>query len=145
MAPGFKRLDFIGGWVNLEKMKIKIIFKGLELSAKLNRSLTAQKIAKALPISGSANLWGDEIYFEIPVDALPEPDARRDAEVGELGYWPEGRSFCIFFGPTPASKDQKPRAYSEVNIVGALLDTPVEKLKAIKSGSKVKIEQAKKS
>jgi uncharacterized protein len=129
-------------WKN---MKIRIVFKGLSLEAKLNRSDTAKKVADALPIESTARTWGDEIYFEIPVDALPEPDARRDVEAGELGYWPEGKSFCVFFGPTPASKDDNPRAYSEVNIIGRLAETPVEKLKTIKSGSKVKIEQAKKS
>jgi len=139
------RLDFISGWAILENVNLKIVFKGLTLDARLNRSPTAQKIADALPIEGAAQVWGDEIYFEIPVDALPEPGARREVAVGELGYWPEGKSFCIFFGRTPASKDEKPRAYSEVNVIGRLLETPADKLRAVKPGNKVKIEQAKKS
>jgi uncharacterized protein len=126
-------------------MNVRIVFKGLSLDARLNRSDTAKKIADALPIQGVAHTWGDEIYFEIPVDALPEENARRDVEVGELGYWPEGKSFCIFFGRTPSSKDEKPRAYSEVNAVGKLVETPLEKLRAVKPGNKVRIEQAKKS
>jgi len=123
-------------------MKIKIRAPGLEIAAELNQSQTAQTIFKALPLEGRANRWGEEIYFEIPVKAGLEKGARAEVELGELGYWPEGASFCIFFGPTPASTDQKPRAYSEVNIIGRLLETPVEKLKAVKSGTKIKIEQA---
>jgi hypothetical protein len=93
----------------------------MTLKAELNDSPTAQRIWDALPITGRANTWGDEIYFEIPVRAEQEPDARADVEVGELGYWPVGSAFCIFFGPTPASADEKPRAASPVNIVGHVL------------------------
>jgi hypothetical protein len=91
------------------------------MKAELNVSSTAQMIWDALPITGRANTWGDEIYFEIPVQAERAPDARADVEVGELGYWPMGSAFCIFFGPTPASTSQEPRAASPVNIVGRLL------------------------
>jgi hypothetical protein len=91
------------------------------MEAELGDSPTAQQIGAALPIEGSANLWGDEIYFEIPVVAAQEADARALVEVGTLGYWPVGHAFCIFFGPTPASSDERPRAYSPVNILGRVL------------------------
>lgn len=65
----------------------------------------------ALPIEGQANLWGEEIYFKIPVSAQQEPDAREEVEVGTLAYWPAGSAFCIFFGPTPASTGERPKAY----------------------------------
>ena len=123
-------------------MRIKIIFRALVVDGELDESETARKIFLALPIEGKVNRWGDEIYFEIPVNAELGINARADMEIGELGYWPEGRSFCIFFGPTPASKNEKPRAYSDVNVIGRLLDTPVEKLKAIKRGTWVRIEKA---
>jgi len=123
-------------------MKIKITAPGLEILAQLNQSETAQKISQALPLQGRAHRWGEELYFEIPVKAGLEKGARAEVELGELGYWPEGAAFCIFFGPTPASEGPKPRAYSEVNIIGRLMETPVEKLKAVKSGSKISIEQA---
>lgn len=93
----------------------------VSLAAELNDSPTATKIWDSLPIEGRANLWGDEIYFEIPVVVDQEADARQDVEVGELGYWPVGRAFCIFFGPTPVSRGEKPRAYSPVNILGKVL------------------------
>ena len=88
--------------------------------ANLNSSSTSSKIWEALPIQGTANTWGDEIYFEIPVVAELDPDARVDVHVGELGYWPVGHAFCIFFGPTPVSPDGRPRAASPVNILGRL-------------------------
>jgi len=101
--------------------KITITAGEVSLEAELNDSPTAQQIWDALPITGSANIWGDEIYFEIPVTAQQAPDARAEVEVGELGYWPMGRAFCIFFGPTPVSTDDRPRAYSPVNVVGRVL------------------------
>jgi hypothetical protein len=101
--------------------KITITAGELSLEAELNDSSTAQQIWDALPMTGSANTWGDEIYFEIPVTARQAPDARAEVEVGELGYWPMGRAFCIFFGPTPVSTDERPRAYSPVNVIGRVL------------------------
>ncbi len=93
----------------------------VSLPAELNDSPTAQQVWDALPIEGRAHTWGDEIYFEIPVVARQAPDARADVAVGELGYWPIGRAFCIFFGPTPASTGPEPRAYSPVNILGRII------------------------
>lgn len=101
--------------------KITITAGKVSLEAELNDSPTAQQIWDALPMTGSAHTWGDEIYFEIPVTVRQSPDARAEVEVGELGYWPVGRAFCIFFGPTPVSTDERPRAYSPVNIIGRVL------------------------
>ncbi|MCP4537954.1 MAG: hypothetical protein GY832_12490 [Chloroflexi bacterium] len=101
--------------------RITITAGPVTVDAELNDSSTAQMIREALPITGRANTWGDEIYFEIPVEAEQAPDARTDVEVGELGYWPVGRAFCIFFGPTPISTGDQPRAASPVNIVGCIL------------------------
>jgi len=101
--------------------KITITAGKVSMEAELNDSPTAQQIWDALPITGAANVWGDEIYFEIPVMAQQAPDARAEVEVGELGYWPVGRAFCIFFGPTPVSTDDRPRAYSPVNVIGRVL------------------------
>ncbi len=113
----------------------------VSLQAELSDSPTAREIWEALPIEGAARIWGDEIYFEIPVTAKQAPDARAEVDVGELGYWPVGRAFCIFFGPTPASTDEQPRAYSPVNILGRVLgDATV--LRAVKDGELVRLERA---
>ena len=121
--------------------QIVIVASSLRVEAELNDGPTARQIWAALPMQGSASTWGDEIYFEIPVVAGQEPDARAGVEVGELGYWPVGHAFCIFFGPTPVSTDDRPRAYSPVNILGRVLgDATV--FRAVKSGTAVQIERA---
>jgi hypothetical protein len=109
--------------------------------ARLNDSPTATRIWEALPIQGRGNTWGDEIYFSIPVEASLERDAREIVAVGELGYWPPGSAFCIFFGRTPASTDDRPRAASPVNIIGTLQgDASI--FKAVASGTTVRLEPA---
>jgi hypothetical protein len=119
---------------------ITIQASDLSLTAELNDKPTALKIWEALPIEGRANRWGDEIYFEIPVVADQEPDAREEVEVGELGYWPVGRAFCIFFGPTPVSRGDQPRAYSPVNLLGRL-GGDASLFRQVKSGEKMVIER----
>ena len=121
--------------------KIVITSGDVSAQAELNDGPTAQKIWEALPIEGRANTWGDEIYFDIPVSAEGEADARAQVEVGELGYWPVGSAFCIFFGPTPVSTDERPRAYSPVNILGRVLGDATL-FKAVKDGEIVRIERS---
>ena len=110
----------------------------VSLLAELNDSPTARQIWETLPIEGTAKIWGDEVYFEIPVVAEQEPDARAEVEVGELGYWPVGRAFCIFFGPTPVSTDERPRAYSPVNVLGRVLGDATC-FRAVREGTRVRI------
>jgi hypothetical protein len=93
---------------------------GIEFRVRLNDTATARAIVAALPIQGEANRWGGEIYFSIPVKAGLESGARDVLRAGEIGYWPPGAAFCIFFGPTPASEGDEIRAASEVNIVGQI-------------------------
>ena len=121
--------------------KIRILAKNISLNAELNDSPTAQKIYNALPMEANVNTWGDEIYFKTIVKAHPEPDAREQVEVGEIGYWPPCNAFCVFFGPTPASIDDKPRAASAVNILGSVIGDATA-LRAVKDGDKVRIEKA---
>ena len=102
---------------------------------------TASKILEALPLKSSANVWGDEIYFDIPLSLEQEPDARADVEVGDLAYWPAGPAFCIFFGPTPVSTGDQPRAYSPVNVFGRVLGD-VKQLKRVSNGAKIRINRA---
>lgn len=118
--------------------KITISVGDVSLLAELNQGPTARQIWEALPIEGRANTWGDEIYFEIPIVAQQEPDARAEVEAGELGYWPVGHAFCIFFGPTPASIDDRPRAASPVNILGRVLGDATL-LRAARGGAHVQV------
>jgi uncharacterized protein len=121
--------------------KIRITAGKVVVEAILNESPTAAKIWDALPIEERGNTWGDEIYFSIPVDAKSEKDARDAVAVGELGYWPPGTAFCIFYGRTPASTDDRPRAASPVNIVGKVVGDATA-FRAVSSGTRVKLERA---
>jgi len=118
--------------------RITISAGDVSMAAKLNDAPTARQIWEALPIEGTAHTWGDEIYFEIPVLADQEADARAEVEVGELGYWPVGHAFCVFFGPTPASTDERPRAYSPVNILGRVLGDATQ-FRTVEAGTRVRI------
>ena len=120
---------------------IRIVAGDVEVRAELNDSETARKIAQALPIEARANTWGDEIYFGIPV-SCEEEDPKEVVELGDLGYWPPGTAFCIFFGPTPASRGEEIRPASAVNIVGRVQSDP-KVLKTVRSGQKVRIEALK--
>jgi hypothetical protein len=99
---------------------VKITAAQLQVEGELNDNPTAKSIAAALPIKAKGRRWGGEIYFSIPVTAELEPDGRDLLEEGELGYWPGGNAFCIFFGPTPASEGDEIRAASAVNIIGKM-------------------------
>ena len=97
---------------------IKITTGQTQFEAELNDGPTAQAVFDALPIKAKGSRWGGEIYFSIPVEAELEADSRDVLEAGELGFWPTGSAFCIFFGPTPASHADEIRAASAVNIIG---------------------------
>jgi len=121
--------------------KIRILVSDLKVEAELNDSKTAQSVWEALPIEAKASLWGEEIYFAIPVKTGLEAGSREVVSAGELGYWPTGHAFCIFFGPTPASQGNEIRAASAVNIIGKVLGDPKAFLK-VKDGAKVTLERA---
>jgi hypothetical protein len=99
-------------------MRIRIKIAHVTLDAELNETPTAQEVARALPLKTAFNTWGDEIYFSIPVEAELDESAQEEVELGDIGYWPTGRAFCIFFGPTPTSTPEKILPASAVNIIG---------------------------
>jgi hypothetical protein len=119
---------------------IRITIGELTVTAELNASPTARKILDSLPLESTANVWGEEIYFDIPVHVDPAPDAVTEVEVGTLAYWPTGPAFCIFFGPTPVSNGQKPRAYSPVNVFGRVVGDTAP-LKKVRDGAFIRVEK----
>ena len=120
-------------------MKIKIIIGDLSVDAELDDSPTAKEVAEALPIKAQFNTWGDEIYFTIPVDADLDETAREEVEMGDLGYWPTGKAFCIFFGQTPMSKPGKILPASAVNIIGKVIGD-VKRFKKVMQEREVVLE-----
>ena len=119
--------------------KLIIIIDDIQLEANLLDTPTANEIYNILPIKGKINIWGDEIYFGIPI-SLGEEDATEEVDVGDLAFWPVGSAFCIFFGKTPVSTNNKPRAYSPVNIFGRIEGNP-DVLRRIKSGSMILVKK----
>ena len=100
-----------------------------EFVIELNDSTTADALYLALPLEREINVWGGEMYFEVPVhDKLD--NGRKVMEVGEVAFWPEGEAFCIFFGRTPASKGEAPEAYSPVTPLGKVV-TNLDKLEEL--------------
>ena len=100
---------------------------------------TAKAIFDALPITGHANLWGDEIYFSIPVD-VPEENGKTVVEMGDIAYWPPGKAFCIFFGLTPVSDENEIRPASVVNVFGKIDGDPKIFIE-VDNGEKISIEK----
>ncbi len=119
--------------------RIKITAGDVVAFAELNETATAEAIWNALPIEARVNTWGDEIYFSIPV-YLEEENAQAIVEKGDLGYWPSGNAFCIFFGRTPASRGDEIRPASPVNVFGHLEGDPTI-FKSVRSGEKVMLER----
>lgn len=120
--------------------KMRISAGGVSASATMNDSATAAAIWEALPIEAQGNTWGDEIYFSIPV-RMPEQNGREVVELGDIAYWPPGTAFCIFFGPTPASRGDEIRPASAVNVVGRIEGDP-KIFRSVASGTKVILERA---
>ena len=120
--------------------RIKITAGEVATYAQLNDTDTAKAIADALPIEASASTWGEEIYFSIPVDCAPE-NGQEVVELGDLGYWPPGTAFCIFFGLTPASTGDEIRPASAVNVIGKIEGDPTV-FKPVPSGAPVTLEVA---
>jgi uncharacterized protein len=118
--------------------KIRITAGEVQATAELNDTRTAQAIREALPITGRANLWGDEIYFSIPLHLKSEA-GQEVVGIGDLGYWPDGNAFCIFFGPTPVSQRDEIRPASPVTVFGKVIgDATI--FKKVAAGTKITIK-----
>ncbi len=111
--------------------KIRIVTKSVTMTATLNDSKTAEAIRKALPLSSTAQRWGDEVYFSVPVEMPPE-NAQAKVPSGAVAYWPDGPALCLFFGQTP---------YSPVNVVGTL-DGDAKLFAKVAAGEKIAVENA---
>lgn len=120
--------------------QIKITAGDVTAIATLNETNMANAIWEACPIQSVARTWGDEIYFEIPVEA-PGENLQPTVEMGDIAYWPPGPAFCIFFGPTPMSSGDEIRPASPVSVFGKIEGDPTI-FKKVKSGTPITVEQA---
>lgn len=120
--------------------KIRIKIDQLEFSGQLNDTRIAGKIWEALPLTAAFQFWGDEIYFPIPVMESRMEKPRETVDLGDLGYWPDGNCFCIFYGLTPVSSPGNIRPASAVEVIGRVGDP--EGFKQVKKTGKIKVEGA---
>jgi len=119
--------------------RIRIRANTIEVTAELNNTKTAEAIWEALPVRSQVSLWGEEIYFSIPIH-LELENGQELVDIGDLGYWPPGSAFCIFFGPTPTSRGEEIRPASPVSVFGKVIgDAKV--LSQIKQGAEITVER----
>jgi uncharacterized protein len=129
-------LNWVTGVVEVSRPKVMFSIEGIgDAMGEFHRFAsprTSDLILKRLPVQGRAALYGEEVYFQIPVKA-PAESARSHVEVGSVGYWPMGDAICIFFGPT--------KPYSPVNPLGRIL-TGIELFRKVKSGTLIQVKKA---
>jgi hypothetical protein len=118
--------------------RIRFDFGTLALDAELLDTPTARLVAAALPATASAQTWGDEVYFEVPVAVAREPEARAVVVPGEIAYWPEGACIAIGFGRTPISKGDETRLASPCNVFAKAL-SDVKALAKVRPGARIKV------
>jgi len=119
---------------------IRITVGDLTFDAELNDTNAAGAVYRALPLAASVNRWGDEIYFMTSIGAEQGDEMRDILEPGELAYWPPSKAFCIFWGPTPASVNDEPRAASDVVPIGQVTGD-LSRLPESRDGQPIRIER----
>ena len=127
------------------KKQIKALFPDIdrEISIELDDSRspkTVQAILEKLPVEINITKWGNELYTERTQILANEENAKKEVDYLDVAYWPEGNALCLFYGPTPISRDGQILAYSPVNIVGRINPRGNEKdelLQEIKENTKV--------
>ena len=108
--------------------------------ANLRETSSVNQLLKVLPCEARASTWGEEVYFELPLQFALEADAQQVVEPGTVCFWVEGHSLALPFGPTPASKGQESRLVTRCNVLGAISGDPRE-LKKVKAGTPIRVER----
>lgn len=118
--------------------EIEFVIGPVTITAECLDTPTAEAVLAAAPFTAEARTWGDEVYFDAPVAAEPEADAREVVEPGEIAFWAQGGCIAIGFGPTPASRGEEIRLADAVNVWAVTRDD-VRALKRVKAGAPVEV------
>jgi hypothetical protein len=121
--------------------RVRIVWQGGEVTAQLLETSTAKQLLGVLPRDARAQTWGDEVYFEVPLKARLESDARQVVDPGTVCFWVEGSSLALPFGPTPVSKGTECRLVTRCNVLGKIEGDP-QRLRQVKAGSQIRVERA---
>ena len=119
--------------------RIRIAWKGGEVTADLRDTPTVRQLLAALPCEAAANTWGEEVYFELPVRAASEPDAQQVVDAGTVCFWVQGSALALPYGPTPVSKGDECRLVTRCNVLGKIAGDP-RQLKKVKDGATIRVE-----
>ena len=121
--------------------RIRIRCGTIDVVALLDDTPTTRALLHSLPCSSTASTWGEEVYFEVPVQAALEPDARQVVLPGSVCFWVQGTSLALPFGRTPASHGNECRLVTRVNVLGRIDGDP-RVLAGVRDGDRVRVEKA---
>lgn len=124
----------------MSETRIRICWPAGELHAVLQPTPTSARLLEALPAEAGANVWGEEVYFSIPMSAALEPDARQVVEPGTVCFWVEGRSLALPYGPTPVSHGSECRLVTKVNVLG-MIEGDARTLSSVREGDRIRVER----
>jgi hypothetical protein len=119
--------------------RIRIAWKGGGVTANLRETPTVKQLLAALPCDASAQTWGEEVYFELPLAAVLEADAQQVVEAGTVCFWVQGSALALPFGPTPASRGNECRLVSRCNLLGKIEGDP-RQLGKVRPGTAIRVE-----
>ncbi|MEU7581812.1 cyclophilin-like fold protein [Streptomyces sp. NPDC041068] len=122
-------------------MQIRISWPAGHLTATLDETPTSQALAQALPLSATANTWGEEVYFDTGVSVPREDGAQQVVEPGTVAFWTDGDALALPYGPTPISRGDECRLASPCNLLGRIDGDP-RTLATVRSGDPIRVEQA---
>ena len=118
---------------------IRISWQAGEVIANLLDTPTTQKLLAALPSEASANTWGEEVYFSLPVKAELEAGALQVVDPGTVCFWVDGSALALPYGPTPISKSDECRLASKCNVLGRIEGDP-RRLMTVRDGEAIRVE-----
>src|SRR5260221_14449280 len=121
-------------------MKLRLSSSGVNIHLELRDTPTSRAVFEAAPFEARAQTWGEEVYFETPVKAKLEPDAKQVVGPGTVCFWTQGDALALPFGRTPISTDARPKLANPCNVLGSIAD--FASLKKIKAGDKVRVGKA---